>query len=98
MKRLVIKLIPGDGIGIDVVKEAVRVLKALAEKHGGIACGGAVRVSARQGRACGKTAEAGDRDPRKDRAEPGRFFKAHGTLLPFGPHDDRRQMTEEFSR
>jgi len=37
MQKFTIKLIPGDGIGIDVIHEAVRVLNALAEKHGGIA-------------------------------------------------------------
>ena len=37
MKKYTIKLIPGDGIGVDVIHEAVRVLNALAEKHGGIA-------------------------------------------------------------
>ena len=37
MKRFTVKLIPGDGIGVDVVHEAVRTLNALAEKHGGIA-------------------------------------------------------------
>ena len=37
MKKFTVKLIPGDGIGIDVIHEAVRVLNALAEKHGGIA-------------------------------------------------------------
>ena len=36
MKYFVIKLIPGDGIGVDVIREAVRVLKALEQKHGGI--------------------------------------------------------------
>ena len=36
MKKFTIKLIPGDGIGRDVIHEAVRVLNALAEKHGGI--------------------------------------------------------------
>ena len=37
MKKFSIKLLPGDGIGVDVVREAVRVLNAIAEKHGGIA-------------------------------------------------------------
>ena len=37
MKKITIKLLPGDGIGIDVVREAVRVLNAIAEKHGGLA-------------------------------------------------------------
>ena len=37
MNKFVIKLIPGDGIGVDVINEAVRVLKALEQKHGGIA-------------------------------------------------------------
>ena len=37
MKKFTVKLIPGDGIGVDVVHEAVRTLNALAEKHGGIA-------------------------------------------------------------
>ena len=36
MKKLAIDLIPGDGIGIDVIREAVRVLNALAEKDGGV--------------------------------------------------------------
>lgn len=36
MKKFTIKLIPGDGIGVDVVQEAVRVLDALAERHGGL--------------------------------------------------------------
>ena len=36
MKRFAIKLIPGDGIGVDVVNEAVRVLRAIADLHGGI--------------------------------------------------------------
>ena len=36
MKRFAIKLIPGDGIGVDVVNEAVRVLRAISERHGGI--------------------------------------------------------------
>ncbi|MBQ6471629.1 MAG: tartrate dehydrogenase [Victivallales bacterium] len=37
MKTYQLNLIPGDGIGIDVINEGVRVLKALAEKHGGLA-------------------------------------------------------------
>lgn len=37
MKKFTVKLIPGDGIGVDVIHEAVRVLEALARKHGGIA-------------------------------------------------------------
>ena len=36
MKTYRLNLIPGDGIGVDVVNEGVRVLKALAEKHGGM--------------------------------------------------------------
>ncbi len=36
MKKLVIKLIPGDGIGVDVIREAVRTLEALAARHGGV--------------------------------------------------------------
>ena len=36
MKKYTIKLIPGDGIGVDVIHEAVRTLNALAEKHGGL--------------------------------------------------------------
>ena len=37
MNKITIKLLPGDGIGVDVIHEAVRALNALAEKHGGIA-------------------------------------------------------------
>ena len=37
MKKFRIDLIPGDGIGVDVIHEAVRVLQALAEKDGGVA-------------------------------------------------------------
>lgn len=36
MKKFVIKLIPGDGIGVDVIQEAVRTLEALACRSGGI--------------------------------------------------------------
>lgn len=36
MKHYRINLLPGDGIGIDVVREGRRVLDALAETHGGI--------------------------------------------------------------
>lgn len=36
MKNYRINLIPGDGIGVDVVREGCRVMNALAEKHGGI--------------------------------------------------------------
>ena len=36
MQKFTIKLIPGDGIGVDVIREAVRVLTARAEKHGGV--------------------------------------------------------------
>ena len=36
MKNYRLNLIPGDGIGVDVINEGVRVLNALAEKHGGI--------------------------------------------------------------
>ncbi len=37
MKKFTVKLLPGDGIGVDVIHEAVRALNALAEKHGGLA-------------------------------------------------------------
>ena len=37
MKKFTIRLIPGDGIGVDTVGETVRVLAALAETSGGIA-------------------------------------------------------------
>ena len=37
MKKFTVKLLPGDGIGVDVVREAVRVLDAIAQKHGGLA-------------------------------------------------------------
>ena len=33
MKKFTIKLLPGDGIGVDVIHEAVRALNALAEKY-----------------------------------------------------------------
>ena len=36
MKNYHINLIPGDGIGVDVVREGCRVMNTLAEKHGGI--------------------------------------------------------------
>ena len=36
MNKFTVKLIPGDGIGVDVIREAVRLLNALAEKHGGL--------------------------------------------------------------
>lgn len=36
MKRLAIAVIPGDGIGKEVVPEALRVLDAVAEIHGGL--------------------------------------------------------------
>ena len=36
MQTYTIKLIPGDGIGVDVINEAVRVLNTLAEQHGGV--------------------------------------------------------------
>lgn len=36
MKNYVIKLIPGDGIGVDVTNETVRVMHKLEEKHGGL--------------------------------------------------------------
>ena len=39
MNKYKLNLIPGDGIGVDVVNEGVRVLEALAEKHGGIKFG-----------------------------------------------------------
>ena len=36
MKQFTINLIPGDGIGVDVIREARRVLEKLAEWHGGV--------------------------------------------------------------
>ena len=36
MKTYDLNLIPGDGIGVDVINEGVRVLDALAAKHGGM--------------------------------------------------------------
>ena len=36
MKTYRLNLIPGDGIGVDVINEGVRVLDALSEKHGGL--------------------------------------------------------------
>ena len=36
MKTFRLNLIPGDGIGVDVINEGVRVLNALSERHGGI--------------------------------------------------------------
>lgn len=36
MQKFTIKLIPGDGIGIDVINEAVRVLQRLSDLHGGV--------------------------------------------------------------
>ncbi|MBR2374407.1 MAG: tartrate dehydrogenase [Lentisphaeria bacterium] len=36
MKSFLLNLIPGDGIGVDVINEGVRVLNAIAEKHGGL--------------------------------------------------------------
>ena len=36
MKQYRLNLIPGDGIGVDVINEGVRVLDALAGKHGGL--------------------------------------------------------------
>ncbi|MFH1490813.1 MAG: tartrate dehydrogenase [Pseudomonadota bacterium] len=36
MRKINMKLIPGDGIGIDVVREGSKVLKTLEELHGGI--------------------------------------------------------------
>ncbi len=36
MKNYRINLIPGDGIGVDVVREGCRVMDALAQKHGGL--------------------------------------------------------------
>lgn len=36
MKSFDINLIPGDGIGVDVINEGVRVLDVLAAKHGGL--------------------------------------------------------------
>ena len=37
MKKFTVKLIPGDGIGVDVIHEAVRVLEALARIWNGAA-------------------------------------------------------------
>ncbi len=37
MKQFDIASIPGDGIGIEVVPQAERVLKAVADVHGGLA-------------------------------------------------------------
>lgn len=36
MKQYKINLIPGDGIGIEVIREGKRVLESIAEKHGGL--------------------------------------------------------------
>jgi tartrate dehydrogenase/decarboxylase / D-malate dehydrogenase len=36
VKELNIALIPGDGIGKETVPEAVRVLDAIADRHGGL--------------------------------------------------------------
>ena len=36
MKTFRLNLSPGDGIGVDVINEGVRVLNALAQKHGGL--------------------------------------------------------------
>ncbi len=36
MKSYTLNLLPGDGIGIDVIREGQRVLEALSRKHGGI--------------------------------------------------------------
>ena len=36
MNKFTVKLIPGDGIGVDVIREALRVLNVLAEQHGGV--------------------------------------------------------------
>lgn len=36
MNKFTIDLIPGDGIGVDVIREARRVLERLAELHGGV--------------------------------------------------------------
>ena len=36
MQKFTIKLIPGDGIGVDVIREAVRLLNRLAEVDGGV--------------------------------------------------------------
>ena len=36
MKKYLLNLIPGDGIGVDVIREGCRVLEALAQKHGGV--------------------------------------------------------------
>ena len=38
MREISLKLIPGDGIGVEVMREARRVLDRLAELHGGLAC------------------------------------------------------------
>jgi tartrate dehydrogenase/decarboxylase/D-malate dehydrogenase len=37
MRHITLKLIPGDGIGVEVMDEARRVLDALADLHGGVA-------------------------------------------------------------
>ena len=36
MKKFTVNLIPGDGIGVDVICETVRLLKFLSELHGGL--------------------------------------------------------------
>ena len=36
MKTFKLNLIPGDGIGVDVIREGCRVLKTLESKNGGI--------------------------------------------------------------
>ena len=36
MKNFSLKLIPGDGIGIEVMHEGLRVLRAIEDIHGGI--------------------------------------------------------------
>ena len=37
MRTIALKLIPGDGIGVEVMCEARRVLDRLAQMHGGLA-------------------------------------------------------------
>lgn len=36
MKNYSLKLIPGDGIGVEVMRESLRVLRAIQEAHGGV--------------------------------------------------------------
>ncbi len=37
MRKVAISLIPGDGIGIEVTNECIRILRRLEEIHGGLA-------------------------------------------------------------